>query len=162
MACTNETKLVAFQFKLIHNILNNNSNLFKWGIKQNNACELCDDHYVDNTVHALASCAWTKQKVLDISVELGLRDTFAQITKKEFIFGTEDTCMNNIILLIKYLLHSARQNNGYISPAIVRNEIYKRVFSDKKSMSTYKFAEKWTNHGVLVQKAIDYMQNLNI
>ena len=141
-------------------MLNNNSNLFKWGINESDVCEYCDEDYIDNSVHALASCDWSRQKTLDISTDLGLKDIFRQITKTEFIFGTEDICINNIILIIKYLLHTSRQCNTQISPIIVRNEIYNRIASDLKTMKSHKFKEKWKNFNVLVRQTKQYMEDL--
>ena len=162
ISSTKETKLVAFQFKIIHNVVNHNSNLRKWGIKDTDRCDLCNRDEVDNTVHGFVTCPWTTRKIVEISVDLGLRDKFRQITKTEFLFGYDYNCLNNILLIIKYMLHTARHQNGVLSTETVRNEIFKRILSDSKTMKTHKFEEKWKNFNGLVAEAMNYRQILSL
>ena len=59
--CTREPKLLAVQFKIIHNITNCKSNLFKWRISENDTCDFCTSNQRDDLIHALCKCNHTKQ-----------------------------------------------------------------------------------------------------
>ena len=107
---TNETKLLAFQFKVIHNIINNNSNLYKWKIKDTDTCTYCNEQAPDNVVHEFTGCSWSRRVIVQIARELNLLSEFKKITKTEFIFGVNDPSINNIILIIKQKIHMVRQN----------------------------------------------------
>ena len=67
---THETRLLVFQFKLMHRIINTNSNLNKWKIIQNPNCTLCCDNKIDDFKHALIECPWTKDKIHIIFTDL--------------------------------------------------------------------------------------------
>ena len=60
---TKEPQLIAFQFKIIHNIVNCASNLKKWGIRDSNVCTYGKRRNIDiddNLVHALVDCQTTQ------------------------------------------------------------------------------------------------------
>ena len=54
---TNDQKLISFQFKIIHNIINNNANLYKWKIKDTNLCSFCNTESPDDVVHEFTTCS---------------------------------------------------------------------------------------------------------
>ena len=64
--CTKEPKLLAFQFKLIHNIVNCRSNLRKWNISDSDTCEFCSHGVPDDIIHALCQCEYSTKFLTDI------------------------------------------------------------------------------------------------
>ena len=50
-----ETKIQSFQYKIIHNIINNNKKLFDWRIKDSPACDYCTNAE-DNSPHYFVKC----------------------------------------------------------------------------------------------------------
>ena len=58
--CTSEPKLLATQFKIIHDITNCKSNLYKWKITENDLCDFCLTSTKDDVLHSLGECDSTK------------------------------------------------------------------------------------------------------
>ena len=94
-----DKKIAEFNFKLLHKILPCNSNLFKWKIKDNNICTLCDIE--EDIPHLLFHCTYAQSvwKILsdncdiDITLEdiilsssLDLEDSFIISSLAYFIF----------------------------------------------------------------------------
>ena len=154
---TNETQLIAFQFKILHNIVNNNANLKRWNIQESDECTFCTGHNTDDVVHEFAACSWTREKITEIAREIGLSNTFRQITKTEFIFGQEDATLNNIILIIKHILHNVRQKQIPFHMNVFKAELYKRIISDERTLTSFKFMKKWAHYRDLVREAHSYL-----
>ena len=161
LQATKETKLIAFQFKIINNIVNNNANLYKWKIKESNLCEFCHENKVDDVVHEFTSCTWTRNIIAAVARELGLLDKFRRITNTEFIFKTQDQSLNNIILIMKHTLHTVRSTGSAFNMNVLKAEIYKRIISDERSLNIAKFRNKWLNHSILVDKARAYFKEIS-
>ena len=157
---TNETKLIAFQFKIVHNILNTRENLKKWDISDSEICNCCNENYVDDFVHEFTGCKLSKQIVCEAAKNLSLTNEFKKISKTDFVFGSLDPAINNIILLLKYTMHTARQTNSCFSVVAFRKELYKRIESDSKTLPEYRFNAKWATHLELVSCAKTFFQNL--
>ena len=64
--CSTEAKLLAIQFKIIHNLVNCNGNLYKWKISDTDLCEFCNLSVKDNIVHALYECPSTAKALVSI------------------------------------------------------------------------------------------------
>ena len=157
---TNEAKIITFQFKILHNILNTKENLYKWDICESEICTNCDDNYIDDIVHEFTGCKQSKQIINAIAKDLGLLKEFKKISKTEFVFGTPDLALNNIILLAKYTIHTNRQKYLPFSLDAFRKELYKRIVSDSRSLSLTKFDKKWGTHTDLVMSAKTFFKNL--
>ena len=54
-ATSTSTKIRSFQFRLLHRIMGNNKKLFKWGIKNNDKCDLCGKQE-ETYVHLFCEC----------------------------------------------------------------------------------------------------------
>ena len=160
LQATKETKIIAFQFKTIHNIINNNANLHKWKIKESSLCAFCNQNKTDDIVHEFTACTWTRSTIAKIARELGVLDKFRQITNTEFIFGILDPCLNNILLIIKHTLHVIRSTGATFNMNVLKAEIYKRIISDERSLSISKFRKKWLEYSFLVDEAHVYFSEI--
>ena len=99
---TQDTKLLNFNFKLIHRILNNTYNLNKWSIKDSLNCELYSESYIDDTSHALVDCFWSYNKMDAILADIDPnRIFFGGINWKSWLFGVNDPAINVLLLIIK-------------------------------------------------------------
>ena len=96
--CTQEPKLLAIQFKIIHDITNCVVNLCKWNISDSDKCECCNAQ--DTMIHALTECPFTLQGVTDV---FNIIDPDRKITEEmtdfDFIFGVQNSALNLIILI---------------------------------------------------------------
>ena len=157
---TNDQKLIAFQFKIIHNVINNNANLYKWKIKGTNLCSFCDAERPDDVVHEFTTCSWTRRVVAEVARDLGLTDKFRHITKKDLIFGVEEPGLNNILLISKLVIHTTRHNKSVFNVEILKKEIYKRIISDEKTLNANKFKSKWLRYNTLITDAKAFKESL--
>ena len=57
--CTTNPKARTFQFKLLHRNIGNNSQLHRWGIKENNRCDLCEQEE-ETIIHLFHTCEIVK------------------------------------------------------------------------------------------------------
>ena len=106
---TSDTRLLCFNFKLLHRLINNNHNLNKWKIKDNSYCELCTDRKIDDTIHALVDCKWTCDKMELLLANLDPnRLIFGNLDWRKWIFGVSDITINLLILIMKMYICQIR------------------------------------------------------
>ena len=154
---TRDTRLLTFNFKLMHRIINNNSNLTKWNMKSNPCCTFCSDHEIDDTKHALINCTWTYQKLALILDSLDPdRDWGRTVNTKTWIFGVANPSVNLLLLIIKKYLCDVRSGLYSFSIHKLQREIYMRILSDKKFMNPIDFETKLFTHATLVNESVQY------
>ena len=157
---TTDTKLIAFQFKVIHNVINNRDNLYRWKISDSNACKKCSENQIEDIIHEFVTCKWSKMAIRTIGNDLDLINTFKQIKHTQLIFGVSDDAINCILLLIKYVIHKCRQDDKPLHINLFRNELYKHIISDKRSLKPWVFAQKWGKFKLLVDKSQQFYDSL--
>ena len=157
---TTDTKLIAFQFKIIHNIINNRDNLHKWKISDSNKCIKCPENQTEDIIHEFVTCKWTKMVINEIGKDLNLISTFKQIKHIDLIFGVSDETINCILLLIKYVVHKCRQDDKPLHINFFRNELYKHIISDKRTLKPWLFAQKWGKFKNLIDKSQQFFDSL--
>ena len=112
-----ETKLQAFQYKILHRIVATNDKLFQWGIKESNLCMYCGQH--DTISHFFWDCIevrqfWTSienwaNTVLNLNSKLNSIDILFGIP-----FNTGNDKMHNInyvILHAKFYIYKMKLDN---------------------------------------------------
>ena len=159
---TTDTKLISFQFKIIHNIINNRDNLYKWKISESDACRKCHENEKEDIVHEFVTCNWTKMAILAIGKDLELINTFKQIKHTDLIFGVSDETINCILLLIKYVIHRCRQDDKPLHINFFRNELYRHIICDKRTLKPWHFAQKWGKCKGLMDKSQQYFDSLYV
>ena len=93
-------KITEFNFKVLHNILANNYNLFKWQKSPSPSCIYCN-HHTHNTEHLLWECLPVANLWQTISRILNVNISFQDI-----IIGTDkDQNLNLVISLISYVIY---------------------------------------------------------
>ena len=95
--------MIAFQFKIIHNIVNCASNLNKWGIRDSNVCTYCKKRNIDidDTLgHALVDCQTTQEWLQSINTAIN-SPTIQNLCRDEFLFGVNDKADNMLCIIIK-------------------------------------------------------------
>ena len=86
--CTSEPKLSATQFKIIHDITNCKSNLYKWKITENDLCDFCLTSTKDDVLHSLGECYSTKCFLTNVFTLLDPQDLFSKaMAIGDFVLG---------------------------------------------------------------------------
>ena len=148
---TRETKLLSFQFKVIHDIVNCKKNLFKWKIESNNICEFCDEAEIDNLVHALVECPMTNRILQELLNHIDPTDSFSsRLTVEDIIFGVDDPAINNLLMIFKYYISSVRGLKKQHSYNVLRKNIYLRILADMRQSNVRSFMLKWERFDFLV------------
>ena len=154
---TSESKLLALQFKIIHNITNCRENLKRWNLSNDEICEFCDLKINDNLKHSLFECEFSKIIINEVFQLLSFqKERLSQIQCEEFIFGVEDSALNLVFLIIKKRLIEARTYKRKVSINSIENEILKRIYVDRMKMNICKFRRKWDNFPELVNQSCNY------
>ena len=152
--CTQEPKLIALQFKIIHNIVNCNANLFKWNISSTDICELCGAGEKDSIIHVLSKCAVTKLFLSDVFDMIDPNQRFVHsIDIESFIFGVHDSALNLMFLLIKKAIIGSRSYKQYNSPAVLYRNVLRRILSDRSTLTDIKFQQKWQEYSHLIYES---------
>ena len=134
--------------------------MYKWKIKDTNLCSFCDTESPDDVVHEFTTCSWTRRAIAEVARNLGLTSKFRHITKKDLIFGVEESSLNNILLILKRVIHTTRQNESVFNVEILKKEKYKRIISDEKTLNANKFKSKWSKHNTLLTEAKAFIESL--
>jgi len=146
---TKEVKLIAFQYKIINNIVANNNNLNKWGIKPSKLCSFCDES--DTLFHMFSSCPKSYDVLKTVLKELKIR-TF---NLEEFLLGPFDKAKNIIFVIIKMAIWKSRfHGDGTVNPNQIIQEIILRITADQSSLSPHLFTTKWTEFKFLLNTDI--------
>ena len=155
--CSTEAKLLAIQFKIIHNLVNCNGNLYKWKISDTDLCEFCNLSVKDNIVHALYECPSTANVLVSI-FSLLVRDRLfsLDIDVFDFIFDDQDLALNLMFLLIKKEILRCRTHKCEIAPQCVFRSVLRRILYDKSSLTEVKFSQKWNTYHYLVEQSDVY------
>ena len=123
-------------------------------------CKKCCENETEDIIHEFVACKWSKMVILLIGKDLDLVNTFKKITHTDLIFGVSDETINCILLLIKYVIHTCRQDDKPLYINFFRNELYKHIISDKRSLKPWLFAQKWGKFQCLVDKSQQFFDSL--
>ena len=157
--CTKEPRLLAIQFKILHNITNCKSNLHKWKISENDICEFCESNKRDDIIHAFCECEHTKQFLSNAFQWIDPQERFSrQMEVENVLFGVDDSALNVIILLLKKYILNARTYKLKLTMAYISQQIFRRIVLDKKTMRLEHFTKKWQNFQNLVEQAQNYWE----
>ena len=136
---TRETYLLSIQFKIIHNVIATNKKKYDWKIEKSFKCHFCSN--MDTVYHYFWDCQQTKEIVRTCLDFLNLpRDLF---TDFEFLFGKDDIQVDNVSILITYMIYSIRQHKKVYHDDYFAKEIEYRFMADKNSMPHEKLNVKW-------------------
>ena len=156
-----EPKLVALQFKILHNITNCRANLNKWNIAPTDICEFCNENVKDDIVHALFNCANTKKCILEVFAIIDpSRNVCQTIESEEFIFGVKEPALNTIFLLLKQYIMSTRTHKSVFSPNVLLKRVLRRIYSDKVKQSEATFNKKWGRYQDLINDTYAYINSM--
>lgn len=139
---TKETEILAWHFKMLHNILPVKHNLVKWGISDVDTCPFCN--LKESLIHALWQCSFTQETLKQLKECLNSQEINEETQSQEsFLFGTEKTNINNMLLIIKYYIWYLRKEKRRYNKTQFVKEISIRILADKTYMNTHKFNIKW-------------------
>ena len=156
-----EPKLVALQFKILHNITNCRANLNKWNIAPTDICEFCNENVKDDIVHALFNCANTKKCIQEVFAIIDPSQNFCQtIESEEFIFGVKEPALNTIFLLLKQYIMNTRTYKSVFSPNVLLKRVLRRIYSDKVTQSEANFNKKWGRYQDLINDTYPYINSM--
>ena len=158
---TKEPQLIAFQFKIIHNIVNCASNLKKWGIRDSNVCFYCKKRNIDiddTLVHALVDCQTTQEWLQSIYIEIN-SPTIQNLCRDEFLFGVHDQADNMLCIIIKKQICDIRgQEKDFFIETFLK-KLYLSIVAEKNMLRERQFSLKWSNYCVLVRNSCNYFKN---
>lgn len=108
---TRESKLQAFQYKIIHRTIPCNRYLHNIRIKQEDHCSFCIPHTTDSLQHFFFSCPITKTFWTSVCRWLAMEADFhINLDEKEFLFGVPSAepnarSINYLALLAKHFIY---------------------------------------------------------
>ena len=134
---TKDVKLIAFQYKLINNILANNKTLKRWGISVSDKCNYCDS--IDDIPHMYTQCVTSNIVIHEVYRKLRIEN----FDSNSFLFTTKSPILDLINLIIKWNLWRARFYSTDLNSQQVISEIIFQAKMDKEKLSTESFGKKW-------------------
>ena len=136
---TNESKLIAFQYKLLHNIVPNRYNLKKWKIREDSTCKYCQND--ETLLHMYAECPETKRIMTEV-LNMIRKD---RLDVKTFLFGSMSESDTHIFLITKWLIWKSRFYDIKLHINMIKSEIKIRINTDNSFLKEQKFIDKWQN-----------------
>lgn len=130
---TKDSKLVWFQYRVLHNILTTNRSVSKYRPQQSELCQFCKN-YPEYISHILFACSYATQFWEQVARLLNSRCPHinnCQFSLKSILFGaiekgnTPDNVFNTIILLGKYYLYKCKVKDNLPQINHFINEIHK-------------------------------------
>lgn len=153
-ACTDETRLLSFQYNILHRAIFTNSKLFKANIHGTILCTFCNIQF-ETIEHLFFSCNITRNLYLQFSNWINENTNIEIIVEPcNFIFGVESStnnnnALNNLILLCKKYVYIERCKGSLeLNLRGLQNYIKYRISVEKTSLKncgTNTFEEKWKN-----------------
>ena len=135
---TIESKLRAFQLKLLHNILFTNSRLYKMKIVETDRCTLCKTE-LETVPHLLYECTHTQDLWNRVTNTWFRKVGIHSLSEKDRMFGLTtgnyEKFLNHIILAAKFYIYKCR----VIEAKVVFTEF--RIFLRHTEMIESKIAE---------------------
>ena len=97
-----EIKLKEFNFKMLYNIVSCNANLLKWGKRNDDKCDVCDER--QTIPHLIYYCYYAK-KIWGI-VEKAFK---VKINLSKIVTGfSSDNCLEHIVTLDSFLIYKSQ------------------------------------------------------
>lgn len=112
---TRDTKLQAFQFKLVHHTIPCNKYLCNIKIKQSDACSFCDPQAVDTLQHFFFSCSTVTTFWKAVCNWLASQADFhVNVDEREFLFGVpkgarQARAINFTLLFTKHFIYRQKR-----------------------------------------------------
>ena len=147
---TIDSKLLAFKSKPINRLINYRVNLFRWYIVNDPNVTLCEVGRIDYTYHAIMKCNWTfdKRKIIVENLDPS-RSRANFIDNKKWVFGTCDTAINLIILIIISYMCRVRSGNKDLKNACI-------YWQKKTYLPDVRFNREWLNFTPLVDDGVQF------
>jgi len=133
--CTKSTKLIVFQFKLLHRRLATNDFLKKVGIKDNDLCSFCKTEK-ESLIHLFWSCRvvstfWQNFKELLVSQNLALRTYNLSLNIVLGLRPDTSQKLNFNFLVARYYIWSCRTRN--LSPEMKHFSVFLACYNSLKT-----------------------------
>ena len=94
-----DLKLAETNFKILHNILPCNSNLYRWKLKTYKQCDICGE--IETVHHLLFECSYAQAIWKDVENVLGIKITLAKV-----LFGLDlADDLNYVISIVCYCIY---------------------------------------------------------
>ena len=116
-ATTNIPKLRSFQFRLLHDALVTNRDLYRWKLRSRSTdkCTFCDAEE-ETTIHLLVRCNYAKSFWLSVFKllydEKFLQNPLTEAPEEDIILNTIHTnkkhCVNFVVLLAKQYIYASK------------------------------------------------------
>ena len=163
---TNYTKLRSFQFRLLHQALVFNKELFYWKMSNSKLCSNCNKE-IENVFHFYWECEFAQQIWKEITQYLELEfNQEIHINAQTIIFGNinerPESPLNMIFLAAKSLMYSKRCLKEQCSPKNII-DYYKtcKNFEEINAMRQQKMhihCQKWGNDETIDEYGARYLE----
>ena len=152
------TKLIDFQYRLLHNIITTNIQLVQYGHRNNDLCSFCNLNQ-ETTIHLFLTCPYS-DRIWKELYEFIARYSGTHITlkKSEIMLGLREkpfTCFYNTICTItkQYIYASRCKNTRPIFSVLIEKIKFEKHVEKLLAIKTNKF-DKW-------QKKWELLSHLN-
>ena len=134
-----DTRLLVFQYKILNDIIANNKNLSKWGIKDTPKCNFCEE--TDTVKHMFWECERSKTTFRTIFHIFRIPQTM--YNEQQIIFGTADPATNVMLLVAKKMIWQSRfyETNFKIEDYI--RSVQLQIQADLNKLRDGAFNQKW-------------------
>ncbi len=155
-SCTQNTKLQAFQYKIIHNILATNRSLTLCKIKDDDSCSFCGESR-ETIIHLICECRFSKRLWQDLKDVLhpNLEMDNIILSNSNILLGVLDNALLNLILIkAKYYIYACKYMDTKPNIIGLKRQIKKEYYIERQiaqGRRELKFHEKWILIENLVQ-----------
>ena len=139
-AACRETKLLAFQYKVIHSVIPTKRNLYNWKILDNDTCFYCSQ--VDTVLHCLWECRESK-KWLNKCIQIWNKTSLSSVDMLDFIFAIQNKSATHVYLITKYFIWLKRSQNTNFNEYEYKAMLKWRILNDQKNLKYEEFVNKW-------------------
>ena len=154
---TSDTKLIWFQYRIVHRIIATNKYLVLIGVKNNSVCNLCNNE-IETIEHLFFYCIHAQKFWNDLKTVFENAGITLTLTIKNILFlkfGREFVAENLCIVLGKYYIYRARFLSCQLNiEEFIQN--LKQYYKTEKYIYTIKcknriFQDRWKNfHNLLI------------
>lgn len=152
--CTSETKLISFQYNILHRTIFTNDRLFRANLHGSIMCSFCNIQF-ETLEHLFFFCNETRNLYIRLSEWIQQNtDIKIELTPSNYIFGInsstlDNEALNTIILLAKRFIYIQRCNGStQLEFQSLKNFICHRISIEQISFKTTKtriFENKYRN-----------------
>ena len=156
--CVSNTKLLDFQYRLLHNIITTNVQLKQWGLRENDTCTFCN-RFPETISHLFLNCHISNTLWKELFEYINLHSgVHVLLDSTEEILGVREHQLSNfynvICIITKQYIYACRCRNTRPSLSVLIEKIRFEKFVEKNIAMRESRIEIW-------QKKWELLSHLN-